>query len=51
MLSPESRSAYTERCTLDLKAQTGISIDPSKLPQDANTTVQQVAEAMFDATT
>jgi hypothetical protein len=51
MLSPQSRTAYTQRCTLDLKAKTGYSIDPSQLPQDSDTTVQQVAEAMYDATT
>jgi hypothetical protein len=51
MLSPQSRTAYTQRCTLDLKAQTGYNIDPTKLPQDSDTTVQQVAEAMYDATT
>jgi hypothetical protein len=51
MVSPESRTAYTQRCALDLKAETGFNIDPAQLPQDADTTVQQVAEAMFDATT
>ena len=51
MISPESRTAYTERCALDLKGQTGFSIDPTQLPQNPDTTVQQVAEAMFDATT
>lgn len=51
MQSPESRTAYTQRCTLHLKAQTGYNIDPTALPQDQTTTVQQVAEAMYDATT
>ena len=51
MLSPQSRTAYTQRCALDLKAQTGYSINPAALVQDSDTTVQQVAEAMFDATT
>jgi hypothetical protein len=51
ILSPQSRTAYSQRCALDLKAQTGDSIDPAALPQDSDTTVQQVVEAMFDATT
>jgi hypothetical protein len=51
MASPESRTAYTQRCVLDLKNKTGYSIQASQLPQDATTEVQQVAEAMYDATT
>ena len=51
MVSAESRTAYTQQCALNLKGQTGFNIDPSQLPQDSATTVQQVAEAMFDATT
>ncbi len=51
MLSPESRTAYTERCALHLKSQTGYTIDPSALPQAEDTMVQEVAGAMFDATT
>ncbi len=51
MLSPESRTAYTQRCTLSLKTQTGAGINFAKLPQDPTTTVLCVAEAMFDAAT
>jgi hypothetical protein len=51
MLSPESRTAYTQRCALDLKRETGYNIRASQLPQGSDTTVQQVAEAMYDATT
>ncbi len=51
MVAPQVITAYTQRCALHLKSQTGISIDPTKLPQDKTTTVQQVAEAMYDATT
>jgi hypothetical protein len=51
MVSPDLRTAYTQRCSLDLLQHTGVSIQASQLPQDSSTTVQQVAEGMFDATT
>lgn len=51
MISSDLRAAYTQRCTLDLFQQTGASIQASQLPQDSDTTVEKVAEAMFDATT
>ncbi|MGA9673288.1 MAG: hypothetical protein WBQ94_29120 [Terracidiphilus sp.] len=50
LVSPELRMAYTERCALSLQQQTGFGIQASALPQDSTTTVQAVAEAMFDAT-
>jgi hypothetical protein len=51
MGSPALTKAYTQRCVLDLLQQTGCSVQASQLPQDSTTTVQQVAEAMYDATT
>jgi len=51
LVSPESRTAYTQGCVLDLQRQTGFGIQTSALPQDSTTTVQAVAEAMFNATT
>ena len=51
MLAAAIITAYTERCALHLKTQTGYGIDPTKLPQDQATIIQQVAEAMYAATT
>jgi len=50
MVSPDLRTRYVQRCAGDLLQQTGVSIQASQLPQNSDTTVQQVAEAMFDAT-
>ena len=49
LLSPESRTAYAGRCVSALVRQTGVNLSPDKLPQEAETTVLQVAEAMYDA--
>ena len=51
MVSTDLRAAYTQRCALDLFQQTGVSIQASQLPQESDTKVAKVAEAMFDATT
>lgn len=51
LTSPQLRTAYSQRCALDLQQQTGFGIQASALPQESTTTVQAVAEAMFDATT
>jgi hypothetical protein len=46
LISQDGRNLYVRRCT-DAAHKLNHSCSPSKLPSDADTTIQEVADALF----